>query len=379
MKRLDCLDGLRGVLAVYVMLSHMAPFAALPPAIQSALSHGGAGVDVFFMLSGLVIVRSLESHQYVARPFLIARMARIFPVYLPVLVLALLVQPLPVPFAAMPWLPPDSTAIHIQTSGWPAAWPIDLAAHLTMTHGLFPNAIRPDAWTAFLGAAWSLSTEWQFYLLALAFGRIGPIRLAMLFLLLATGGQVWDRLTPEAWHFSRAFLPNKAHCFALGVTSAAWLTRRCHASLLLVLLATLAISVAGGRVEKTLPPLLWMLCLTAQVWPAARPAAAILRARPLQWLGAISYPLYLVNEPIQKALGMPLAHMAHGDPALFTLLWLPAAALLPICAAALAHRYLEAPGMRLGRQVIAPQVIAPLAATGHTHSTRPARTPTYQS
>jgi peptidoglycan/LPS O-acetylase OafA/YrhL len=389
MKRLDCLDGLRGVLAVYVMLSHMAPFAALPPAVQSALSHGGAGVDVFFMLSGLVIVRSLESHGYAARPFLIARIARIFPVYLPVLALALAVQKLPVPFAAMPWLPPDGAASHIQTAGWPAAWPIDLAAHLTMTHGLFPDGIRPDAWVAFLGAAWSLSTEWQFYLLALAFGRGGQIRLALLFLLLAAGGLTWDRMTPEAWHFSRAFLPNKAHCFALGIASAAWLNRRCHASLLLVLLATLAISAAGGRVEKTLPPLLWMLCLTAQTWSVAWPVAALLRARPVQWLGTISYPLYLVNEPIQKTLGMPLARMAHGDAGLFTLLWLPAAALLPVGAAALAHRYLETPGMRLGRQVIAPQVMAPqvmapqvmapLAATGHTHSTRPARTPTYQS
>ena len=30
MKRLECLDGLRGLLAVYVMISHMAPFAVLP-------------------------------------------------------------------------------------------------------------------------------------------------------------------------------------------------------------------------------------------------------------------------------------------------------------------------------------------------------------
>ena len=34
-----------------------------------------------------------------------------------------------------------------------------------MTHGLFPNGVLPDVWVGFLGAAWSLSTEWQFYLL----------------------------------------------------------------------------------------------------------------------------------------------------------------------------------------------------------------------
>ena len=61
MRRLECLDGLRGMLAVYLMLGHLAPFAVLPAWLQDAVSHGGAAVDVFFILSGLVITRSLSS------------------------------------------------------------------------------------------------------------------------------------------------------------------------------------------------------------------------------------------------------------------------------------------------------------------------------
>ena len=95
MKRLECLDGLRGLLAVYVMLSHMAPFAVLPTWIAHPLSHGGAGVDMFFILSGLVIVGSLEKYHLQVRPFLIARAARIFPVFLIMFTFALTVQPLP--------------------------------------------------------------------------------------------------------------------------------------------------------------------------------------------------------------------------------------------------------------------------------------------
>ena len=37
-----------------------------------------------------------------------------------------------------------------------------ITTHLTMTHGLFPDGILPYLWLEFLGAAWSLSTEWQF-------------------------------------------------------------------------------------------------------------------------------------------------------------------------------------------------------------------------
>jgi peptidoglycan/LPS O-acetylase OafA/YrhL len=79
MRRLVCLDGLRGVLAFYVMLSHSLPFAPLPHWLHWMFQHGGAGVDVFFVLSGLVIVQSLASFEYQALPFLIARVARIYP------------------------------------------------------------------------------------------------------------------------------------------------------------------------------------------------------------------------------------------------------------------------------------------------------------
>jgi peptidoglycan/LPS O-acetylase OafA/YrhL len=352
MKRLECLDGLRGVLAVYVMLGHMAPFAALPDWIILPLSHGGAAVDVFFILSGLVILRSLESCQFAARPFLISRVARIFPVYLVMLVAAVAAQPLPIRFDSMPWIGPDSLARDIWSLGWPSYWCVELFARLTMTHGLFPDGIVPGIWVSFLGAAWSLSTEWQFYVLALVIGRarLGAERLALVFLALAVGGLIWDLTAPEAWRFSRAFLPNKAHFFALGIASAAWVDRRRMGWFIGVLAATLVLCGVRGNLEKLLPPLLWALCLAAQIVPArltwvARP----LQCRIMQWFGAVSYPIYLANEPIQKALGYWIGLFAAGDGVVFTLLWLPAASLLPIGAAALLHHHVELPAQRRGK------------------------------
>ena len=104
MRRLTCLDGLRGALAFYVMLSHTLPFAPLPYWLLWLFAHGGAGVDVFFILSGLVIVQSLASFAYRPRPFLIARVARIYPVFLVVFVVALAVQPLGTGFERMAWI-----------------------------------------------------------------------------------------------------------------------------------------------------------------------------------------------------------------------------------------------------------------------------------
>jgi peptidoglycan/LPS O-acetylase OafA/YrhL len=368
MKRLVCLDGLRGVLACYVMLSHTMPFAPLPRWLHWLFQHGGAAVDVFFILSGLVIMQSLASFRYQPAPFLIARVARIYPVFLVSFAFAVAIQPLETGFERMAWIGPDSQAHYIWSEGWPSGWGAGIAAHLTMTHGLFPNGVLPDVWVGFLGAAWSLSTEWQFYIIALLIGqRLGVLRMAWLFLALSAAATLWQTLGPEAWQFSRAFLPNKAQYFALGIISAFVVQqRREHAgSYIAVLAATLLLCLIQGGVDKLLPPLLWTLCLAAQLqplsasrresrgwlWPLTKMVGRVLQSGPLVWLGAVSYCIYLVSEPVQKLLGVTLAALVEGNAALFTVLWLPGAVVLPIFASWWLHQRIELPAQRYGRRL----------------------------
>ena len=367
--RLVCLDGLRGALAVYVMLSHMAPFAVIPGWAARVLSHGGAAVDVFFILSGLVITRSLEGYHGRARPFLIARAARIFPVFLVLFALAVAVQPMPAGFDRMGWIPADGSARSIWSSGWPSTWAVEIAAHLTMTHGLFPSGALPDVWVSFLGAAWSLSAEWQFYLLALLLVRCGLGAGGMVAVLLGLGalGLVWDVTGPDAWRFSRAFLPNKAAYFALGVASTALVTSGAGAMPRYggVLAITLGLCAARGGLDKLIPPLAWTLCLAAQMRPDVPGLAVLsrlLRVRAMTWLGAVSYALYLANEPVQRLLGAGLAWAAAGNGTLFTVFWLPGAILLPLAVAAWLHRVLEVPAQQWGR-ARAMRFMAPLRST----------------
>ena len=357
-ERLECLDGLRGLLAVYVMLSHMMPFAATPPWLWQPLSHGLAAVDIFFILSGMVIVLSLDSFGYRAGPFLAARVFRIFPVFLVVFLFALAVQPLMIPYHSMPWIKPDSMAHWLWAEGWPSDWLGNITAHLSMTHGLFPDGTWPYVYLGFLGAAWSLSTEWQFYLLAVLAARPGrEWCVAWGLLALAAAGLAWNCLAPETWLFSRAFLPNKAHFFALGIASAALMRGQPHSTRIVkfgaVLAAVLAICLAGG-VGKTAAPLIWTLCLAAQMQASRllRPLSAVLRCRALLWLGAVSYCLYLVNEPLQKLLGLGLAFLAAGHPVLFSALWLPLAALLPVGAAWWLHSAIEQPALKWGKRFV---------------------------
>jgi peptidoglycan/LPS O-acetylase OafA/YrhL len=362
MQRLECLDGLRGLLAVYVLLGHMAPFAVLPALVQRALSHGGAAVDVFFILSGLVISQSLLHADGRAMPFLINRTARIYPVFLVVFALAAVVHPWSCGFERMPWIGPDNAARTICVMADPHGRMAEIVAHLTMIHGLFPNGVLSDVWVSYLGSAWSLSTEWQFYVLALlAIG--GSRRLCWVLLGLAVAGIAWRLSVPETWQFSRAFLPNKAQFFALGVASGPVVRRESGALLRygLVLAAGLAICATQGVIAKMLPPLVWTVCLGVQMlpeWRGPRVAGWVLRNRIAQYLGAISYCLYLVNEPIHKLTGALLSRVADGDAGLFTVLWIPAAIGLPILAAIGLHRYLEVPALRWGRAVAARVAVA---------------------
>ena len=353
MKRLDSLDGVRGVLAVYVMLGHVAPFAILPNWLQDAVSHGGAAVNVFFVLSGLVITQSLMHTQGRPAAFLIARAVRIFPVFLAVFAVAVVVEPWPCGFDHMPWIGPDNEARAICVGNWPKSWLVEIIAHLTMTHGLFPKIVLPDIWVSFLGSAWSLSAEWQFYLLALfAFGRR---RLCWLLLGMAVAAIAWRLTMPEPLLFSRAFLPNKAHFFALGVASVPLVRgdRGAVGRYLLVLIVTLAICATEGGAGKLLPPLAWTFFLAVQLRPelaVLRPAYAVLTSRPARYLGAISYCIYLVNEPIHKVAGEALSRFTDGDGVLFTALWLPVGIGVPILVSAWLHACLEVPALRWGRE-----------------------------
>jgi len=69
----------------------------------------------------------------------------------------------------------------------------------------------------------------------------------------------------------------------------------------------------------------------------------------LVWLGALSYCIYLVHEPVQRLLGLVLASLMQGNAALFAILWLPGSILLPLAASWWLHTQIEQPGLRWGR------------------------------
>jgi len=104
------------------------------------------GVELFFMISGWVIVASLRRHQDAAA-FLRDRCIRIFPVWIPVHLCVFFVA------ALLGWkMFADSSALHLISM---------FIANLFLLPPLVPIPVLHPA-------SWSLSYEWLFYLLAAA-------------------------------------------------------------------------------------------------------------------------------------------------------------------------------------------------------------------
>ncbi|MDE8344739.1 MAG: acyltransferase [Acidocella sp.] len=349
MKRQSRLDGLRGVLAVYVMLGHALPFTDIPGWVSGLFSHGEAAVDLFFCLSGMVISASVARFQGRFAPFIVARASRLLPTYFVALCLAMLLLMCGDPLPTLRWASP--TARYIMESGLPQAVFWHICAHLVLAQGIIPQGALPFAYVTLLGPAWSLSTEWQFYVLI---GLVAPRRLGVAALGLTALALAYHAITlPPWWQFSRAFLPDAAADFGLGMASAALFRGHGRVIFATCLLGGLLDAMVSANPDKMLIPLIWCAILFAQM----HKSGALLDHKVLQYLGAISYPLYLINEPVQRGLALLIAPLSRGATG-FTLFWLPASVGLSLIAAAALHHGVERRFMKKGQKNTVPVIAA---------------------
>jgi peptidoglycan/LPS O-acetylase OafA/YrhL len=148
-QRLGALTSLRFFAAFHVLLFHALPWgerlASQQPLVRAfALfcSHGFVAVGFFFTLSGFILTYNYPAQGLDRRKFYLARVARVYPVYLLGLSSAL----------------PFFVVRQIKT-GDLAHGAIELAVALSLT-----QAFLPTLWSAVNPPGWSLSVEAFFYL-----------------------------------------------------------------------------------------------------------------------------------------------------------------------------------------------------------------------
>jgi peptidoglycan/LPS O-acetylase OafA/YrhL len=370
--RIDEFDGLRGILALWVALIHiiswcgLAPLAFAIPDIGKRLWNESAqgAVDVFIILSGFVITHLLHSRPQSYRQFMIGRFFRIYPVYLVCLLLSLPAIAMMssllyhAPWHNTPyfqaWLSPTVTA--------QSAHPIShFIAHLTLLFGLIPEKIMPSASTAILGPAWSITLEWQYYLVAPLLARLVFYRSGFLLLGLIGAG---DFIFSHFW--SASFLPLRLPLFLIGIGSyhfyiraRLWSLTPQFTSLLLAIILATIFSVSWHWMALSV----WAVVLGCLI-PNAHghqnhdgleqvlgQLQRLLLKPVLQGLGRISYPVYLIHWPMIIFLMVGLLHwQPQITPINALLLMLGIGLPIILLSAFLLHLFVEVPLMKFGKK-----------------------------
>ena len=346
------LTGIRGFAAMAVVLFHFFPaWVSMLPGLRpaaTAASHGGLGVDLFFILSGFILSyvynageARFGSVQY--RRFLWFRLARVFPNH--VATLAVLMAMIAV-----------ATHFGIALTG---DYPLSgLPFQLTMTH----------AWPYIPGGmwnypSWTISAEWFAYLC------VFPVSWYMLRRRLSTAWSIavgygflaiWLFGFSDPWFINyQALLQVSCEFIAGSMFFGAFrwadpVTGACqrYASLILaVILALLAfapddISIAMKVVVLLFPMLL--LGVTAETSMVSR----MFSTAPVLWLGRVSYALYMSHAVTLKVIKIILpAERYVNAPLVIRLMVLCSNLVLILFVAAVLYYIVEIPARNFMRKV----------------------------
>ncbi|MGV3660318.1 MAG: acyltransferase family protein [Prosthecobacter sp.] len=286
------LTGLRGIAALTVFVSH-SQFEELMPVLKPVaafLRWHDMAVDLFFMLSGFVLM-----HVYAARlgagrkggwrEYFVARMARVYPLYL-------------ITFAA-------TMGIFFAGSYILKKWPPYLTREAILINlplaqnwpGLFEKSINLPAW--------SLSVEVVCYvavmpILLLFHGRLSkPAALVLIVLLM--GGRALLETQTHGW----VALGRGLTCFVVGGLLQHFydgaLSSKSVAGIALLgagLFLLLQSGVAWGGLALTWPLIAFPFLVLGLAAPVSSLAHRIFESGPMLWLGDISYSLYLWHSPV---------------------------------------------------------------------------------
>ncbi|MDR3412261.1 MAG: acyltransferase [Formivibrio sp.] len=316
--RFDEIVGLRIYLAAWVAIDHgleTAGFLNPTNALLRVLLDGGSSVAVFIIISGFVITHLIETAHEPYGKYLVRRAFRLYPVYIIACICGFFTADSWVRLAAMsPWshalgwseytqnILARAQQLHTNPLG-------HIAAHLFMMHGAIPDQILAFSASTILPAAWSISLEWQFYLVAplVLFGlrtRTGVIwtTIASLMLFIITkNGYLGE-------HEFRSFIGSAVPYFAVGIASR--LAIGWASGLKLNPLAVSAVGCAALLMigKDPTPLLVWTIFYSFLVWQDDGLLSRLFRfltaARPIVLFGEASYSLYLIHRPIQILLGI---------------------------------------------------------------------------
>lgn len=343
------LTSLRGVAALWVVAHHLVlRFVDLGLSTPDRfLFPGGVAVDIFFILSGLVMAATYRDLTPSAIPaFMIRRIFRIYPLHLFVMTGLICL------------------AILLTLAGHPGPPGYDWSRLPGALLLLQPFRDQPLTWNV---ASWSVGVEMACYLafplflplvralprvaialLVVAFGVIEFLVLSRVGAVVAGGGAVARGFAGFAFGMVIALSLR-------GARLPQWAQNLLEPAAVLAIVAALA----AGRPELT--PMFGAV-LIALLFTGRGPVAAVFEKAPLHWLGKVSYSVYLVHLPVIGVFATaPKSAWLLG--AVGPVIWSALATALVLAVSHVCWLLIEEPARRYGARLARGQRLAVEAPT----------------
>lgn len=305
---MPALDAVRGFAIIAVLMHHLAVYTPgndVPGRVYAAFAEFFAhGVDLFFALSGYLLVRHFAETPPSSgwlRRFWLRRAAKIVPLYALVLLGLLFALPVLLNAAGLAAKLPDQSLL-VSELPWHAAF---------VSHWLYFK--QSGFGYPLLNVAWSLGIEIEFYVLLCLFVAAGAVRSVRLWIgvaVLAVAaraagvGAGWD------WVRILTFFPGRLDVFAAGALVALrpdWFGKPVRLAGAALLLVPILLGWSRQSAWVQLFGYAWVAlgsaCLirfaTDSSWHRIVPRAL---ARPLVFFGLVSYSIYLTHLILRSGL-----------------------------------------------------------------------------
>ena len=340
--RLHFLDSLRGLAALYVVAFHLLIVPQTNLVIPSAslrllVEFGGTGVFLFFVISGFSLSLTMPRHDrtpWPAASYGVSRIFRIAPLFYAMLILTVI---------------QDDTIFGAR----------DGLRNILLNSSLLFNLV-PHYQEGIVWASWTIGVEMLFYAVFLPIYRTSPI--IQIGIGLASLGvfAVADSLLPA--HYTFWSVLGWVQIFIIGMLAFELydlLKDHQYARTIGLLAIIGGVAALGLCAIQTLADKNIALRIPIGLGYAALLIGCGLRqlpflsSRPLRFYGRISYSVYLVHPPIIVHCSRLYYFVAQALPSALSY-WICLAATLVVVPsiAFLAYRFVELPGIRLGKHML---------------------------
>lgn len=343
-------------MALWVVAGHA--FAALPLLTHKIPANllNTKAVDVFIMLSGFVIFFMLENKRQSYSVYLTQRFFRIFPIYL----VALFVSLFTLDFSMYvlthsPEAP--ATLSRISFINYYRDSPIaNIISHIFLLQGVIPGKIIEGSSFTILGQAWSVSVEWQFYLIApfvfIVLNQLNKTKNLMSAIMLVAVLFVCGKF------LDKGFLGHNLLAFSVGYLTFYFYKNLVHklnkSQLHITMAVFVLISIISMKMD-CIPFVIWGCCfyfiLMKEKFVSKNIICDILNSSVVTHLGRISYSVYMVHMIVVYFMMYLLLTGSASVPLYMYILFPTACIVVSVLISSLTYQYIEKPMIAFGKKI----------------------------